>query len=111
MRASTNIVTDQLPAVKLLAEIIEGLQIRLEKYISFPGAKQSYINRQNELLFNLRSVYESLVAFKYLMIWQDVERIMAVLEEQDSQIAGHAILIRTRLHGTTPSMIDKYWEL
>ncbi|MEL7001616.1 MAG: hypothetical protein AAFN93_02645 [Bacteroidota bacterium] len=110
MRASTSIITDQLPAVKLLAEIIDSLQIRLEKYISFPGAKQSYINRQNELLFNLRTVYESISQFKYLIIWQDIERIMTALEE-DPQIAGHAILIRTRLNGKMPSVIDKYWEL
>ncbi|PHN01153.1 hypothetical protein [Flavilitoribacter nigricans] len=100
---------EQDKKLTILEEVIEQLTKRLEHYSATPNAKQFYLDQQNETITQLHTLYKEIHAFRYLSVWRDIERMMKRAEAKDSQIAGHAIFIRTRMNGTLPSVIDKYW--
>lgn len=94
----------------LLEDVISKLTESLDRYLQRPQASLYYVERQNEILSQLQDIHQVLHSVQYLSTWQYVEKIMKEVEGSDSEIGGHAIIIRTRERGRYHSHIDINWS-
>jgi hypothetical protein len=92
-------------SLELLESIIQNLVKELESYARKENANQIYINKQNVLIEDLIRVYNcnDLIHFDS---WLQVENVMSNVEQQDKEISGHVIQIRTRQAGNNFTKIN-----
>ena len=88
--------TDVLPAIAGLERIILELSNGLRHYVMKEKTNDLYIQKQNELIFELTNLYNRLCNMKYLETWEDIERRMEKLEAIDPQLNAHTIVLHTK---------------
>jgi hypothetical protein len=79
----------------LLKSIIEEKQIALQKYASTPNANQFFIDKENNLIQKLCTIYNSIDEMKYYPIWMHAEDIMKKqMQKTHDNLDGHFIIFK-----------------
>lgn len=88
-----------------LRKIIFNLVEELNMYAKKEDSKQFYIDKQNYLIKELTTIYNSISELQYYHYWLAIEAKMLELNRRDSCLAGHTIQLRTREEGDIFSLI------
>lgn len=88
--------TDIYPAIAGLEHVIIELSNGLKRYVKKEGANDNYIQKQNELIFELTNLYNKLLSLKYLETWESIEKKIEEFENKDPQLNAHTIVIHTK---------------
>jgi hypothetical protein len=83
------ILTDD--GLLLLDKSIDTIHSDLMKYAQLPDASEFFIQKQNNLLKNLRAAYNYFEQVRYFDSWIEIEKTMKELERRDSELYAHQI--------------------
>lgn len=88
--------TEVLPVMAGLEKVILELSNGLRRYVMKNNANELYIQKQNELIFDLTTLYNKLSYLKYIEVWEELEKRMEKLEGIDPQLNAHTIVLHTK---------------